>query len=332
MANDIVPEPSPDTPGVWDKIIEAIGDANLPKFVAGPAGEAIARLIAGGADIPAAWLQQKAQAIRDKTEAKSLMTRTLAGAAAELVKADPALVQRAAEAFIAKEIGHQHNREFIAVKAIEHLKEIPDAHATKPDDDWLNMFARHAQEASSERMQDLWSKILAGQLRSAKAFSLQTLRFVSELDEFSAALFEKWSAHVIAGRLLAFPPTGGLEFGELIQLEDVGLLTGVVAPLSNNIEDANVVELNGSVAPLIFSFRSLTIIVRVRKPFNTNFRCAALTRIGRELYPITKIPSTIEIAKAFATQFAKHNVIEIVAASQAGPDQEVLWREQEQQQ
>jgi hypothetical protein len=330
MANDIIPEPSPTTPGTWDKIIEAIGNANLPKFIAGPAGEALARLIAGGADIPAAWLQQKAKAIRDKTEAQSLMTKTLAGAAAELVKTDPALVQRAAEAFIAKEIGHQHNRESIAIKAIEHLKETPDAHTTRPDDDWLNMFARHAQEASSERMQDLWSKILAGQLRGAKAFSLQTLRFISELDEANAALFEKWSAYAISGRMLPYPPNSGPVFGELIQLEDVGLLTGVVSHLSNTIEDANLVEFNGNVAPLIFPFRSLTVIVRVRKPFNMNFRCAVLTRIGRELYPITKTPSTMEIAKAFAAEFPKHNVIEIVATS--GPHQEVLWSEPQRQQ
>src|SRR5882757_2665724 len=117
MGNDIVPAP-PSSPGIWDKIVEVAGDLNLPKLVAGPAGEAISRLIAGGADIPAAWLQQKAQAIKDKTEAKSLMTKTLAGASAELVKNDPALVQRAAEAFIAKEIRHQHNRESVAKKAI----------------------------------------------------------------------------------------------------------------------------------------------------------------------------------------------------------------------
>src|SRR2546423_10944212 len=130
------------------------------------------------------------------------MTKTLAGAASELVKNDPALVQRAAEAFIAKEIGHQHNRESVALRALEHLKETPDADTAKPNDDWLNIFARHAQEASSERMQDLWSKILAGQLRKADSFSLQTLRFVSELDESTAALFERWSAQVVANSFI----------------------------------------------------------------------------------------------------------------------------------
>jgi hypothetical protein len=328
MANGIIPETSPTAPGTWDKVIEAIGSANLPKIIGGPAGEALARLIAGGADIPAAWLQQKAQAIKDQTEARSLVTKTLAGAAAELVKGDPALVRRAAEAFIAKEIGHQHNRESVAIKAIEHLKETPDAQTTKPDDDWLNMFARHAQEASSDRMQDIWSKILAGQLRTTNAFSLQTLRFVSELDESTAKLFEKWSAHVNSGGLIAFPPKSGTDFGELIQLEDFGLLTGVVGQLSHKIIDSNVMELNGAVYPLMFFMRPYTIAVHIRRPFNSTYQCAALTRIGRELYPITKTPSTIEIVKAFAAAFPKHNVTQIIASNDQPPNQqEVLWTE-----
>src|SRR5207247_1992209 len=84
------------------------------------------------------------KAIQNKTAAQSQVTKTLADAASELVKNDPGLVQRAADAFIAKELRHQHNRETIAVKAIEHLKETPEAQTAKPDDDWLNMFARHA--------------------------------------------------------------------------------------------------------------------------------------------------------------------------------------------
>jgi hypothetical protein len=95
LPNDIVPQAALE-PGIWDKLLEVIGDTSLPKLIAGPAGEAISRLIAGGADIPAAWLQQKAQTIRDKPDAQSLMMRTLAGASAELVKNDPLLVQRAA--------------------------------------------------------------------------------------------------------------------------------------------------------------------------------------------------------------------------------------------
>jgi hypothetical protein len=314
MTNDIVPEQPPSTPGAWEKMIEAIGDANLPKLIAGPAGEALARLIAGGADIPASWLQQKAQAIRDKTEAQSLMTKTLAGAAAELVKSDPALVQRAAEAFIAKEIGHQHNRETIALKAIEHLKETPDAQTTKPDDDWLNMFARHAQEASSERMQDIWSKILAGQLRIANSFSLQTLRFISELDEATAVLFEKWSPRVIDGDFIANPAKNGPEFLELLKLEDFGLVVGTTGNLSKSF--SNQAD-NSTDQPFKwgFKFKEHLMIITITNPVNVTFSNVLLTRVGREIYSITKAKGSLEPVQAFADYFPKNNVEQICCAS-----------------
>lgn len=45
---------------------------NLPEMVAGPAGKAISRLVAGAVEVPAAYLDQFVQAIRSKTEAKQL--------------------------------------------------------------------------------------------------------------------------------------------------------------------------------------------------------------------------------------------------------------------
>jgi len=260
MSNDVVPQPSPE-PGIWDKALEVASDINLPKLIAGPAGEAISRLIAGGADIPAAWLQQKAQAIKDKTEAKSLMTRTLAGASAELVKNDPALVQRAAEAFIAKEIRHQHNREAVAAKTIEDLKNTPDAQTTKPEEDWLNTFSRYAEDASSERLQEVWGRILSGQLKKPKSFSLQTLRFVSELDEEIVSLCEKWSINVINNDFIPFPAQKGESFSELLQLEDYGLLTGTTGQLRKIFSEEDLkMPPEVTVVPLLFQYKAHLVI------------------------------------------------------------------------
>ena len=85
-------------------------------------------------------------------------------------------------------------------------------------------------------------------------------------------------------------------------------------------------ENNGITAPLIFSFRNHLLLMRVRKPFNTSYRCSILTRIGKELYPITKTPSSIETVKAFVTEFPKHNVLQIVVATSGPPPhQEIVW-------
>ncbi|MDH8045783.1 hypothetical protein QIG18_27660, partial [Klebsiella pneumoniae] len=75
----------------------------VPKLIAGPAGEALSRLIGKAIDIPTAKLEQIGQEIKDKTAAKSLVTKALSDDVAKGVVADKELVQRAADNFLAKE-------------------------------------------------------------------------------------------------------------------------------------------------------------------------------------------------------------------------------------
>ena len=221
MADDLVPIGEP--PSFIDKL-------NLPRLIAGPAGEAISRLVAGAVDIPAAWMNQFAQGIRDKTEAKTVVSARVADAAANLAVNDPEIVQRAAYTLLSRQIRKQANREAIAKQTIEILEqeqaERPQETAQKVDDDWLNVFERFAEDASSERLQNLWAHILAGQLRRPHAFSLTTLRFVSELDVPTATLFEKYAPRIVNSDFIPYPPTSGVEFSELLRLEESNLTSG----------------------------------------------------------------------------------------------------------
>jgi hypothetical protein len=316
MPNDLIPAGS-----------SFLDELNIPKLVGGPAGEAIARLIGGAVDIPAAWLNRVAQGIKDKTEAKTVVSKAVADAAANLVKHDPEIMQRAAHSLLSKELRHQINRESIARKTIENLAEEPATQTTKPDDDWLNVFERYAEDASSDRLQDLWGRVLSGQLRKPKAFSLQTLRFVSELDEQMVALFEKWSPHVIDGDFIAFPPNQGQDFTDLLHLQDCGLVSGMPGHLSKTFTTSEGIIPN-EVVSLHFSFKQHIVVATMRPPVNIHIRTILLTRVGREIYSITKTAGALEPIKAFAEQFPKHNVEELRCVSSrlaGGATELILW-------
>lgn len=315
MPNDLVPS---EGGGFLDQL-------NLPKIIAGPAGEAIARLIGGTVDIPAAWLNSVAQGIKDKTEARTVVSKAVADAAANLARNDPEIVQRAAHALLTKELRHQANRESIARKTLEHLADDPQQQTTAPEDDWLNVFARYAEDATSERLQDLWARILSGQLKRPKAFSLQTLRFAAELDEETTMLFEKWAPHVVNSDFIAFIPSEGAGFTELIQLEDVGLVTGVVGQVSKIFRDSNAPE-TINILPMHFSLKDYDIVAAVQRPFNGNIRAALLTKIGREIYTVTQSKGSMEAVKSFTDQFPKNGVHSIVCINKSDRGQiKQLW-------
>jgi Protein of unknown function (DUF2806) len=237
MYNDLTPTNGPSS------IQSFIEKLNLPEMVAGPAGRAISRLVAGVFEIPAAYLDQFAQAIKSKTEAKQLVAKEVATVAAKLAANDTDIVARAAHNLLAKEYRYQKNKEAIARKTVEILEQdaaqnagakpaqpTPDAASSPPEveEDWLNVFEKYAQDASSDRMQELWAQVLAGEIRRPKTFSLKTLRFLSELDQETARLFEKYLPLVCNGSFLPTPqPLEGPEFSEMMHLQDAGLLTGI---------------------------------------------------------------------------------------------------------
>ena len=66
-------------------------------------------------------------------------------------------------------------------------KEVPDR---EPDHDWTARFFNDIQDVSTEEMQLLWGKILAGEVGSPGSTSFRTMSILKSLDRGTAALFK----------------------------------------------------------------------------------------------------------------------------------------------
>jgi Protein of unknown function (DUF2806) len=319
MTNELVPK------NASGNLLEQF---NLPKLLAGPAGEAVSRLIGGAAEIPAAWLRRVTQGIDDKTAAKSVVNKAVAKAAADLAKNDPEIVQRAVHSLLSKELRHQSNREAIARKTIELLQQDENNEGVsseqlhhKVDDDWLNIFERYAEEASSVRLQDVWARVLSGEIRHPKTFSLQTLRFVAELDEEIAATFEKYVSSVVNRDFIPFPPAWPA-LAEFLRLEEFGLLSGAQGTLHKSVAREK-----GACG---FQYKTHTLVLVLGAKEEFQIPCLVLTRVGKEIYSITHASDDVEAARRFANGLLpKTNVESITYVSNLGGQVEPpveLWR------
>lgn len=167
--------------------------------------KALDRLIGGAIDIPAAWLAQKKAQIDAQTEAFKAVETAIANAAAAEAGTDPAIVARAVEVLVRKTYREQRNREAVAAATVEELaakeakqdtvaSSVPEnGHTIEPDEEWLNVFEQYAERASTERMQRLWGRVLAGELRRPGHFSMRTLRFLSEFSQQDALKFAEFT-------------------------------------------------------------------------------------------------------------------------------------------
>jgi len=83
----------------------------------------------------------------------------------------------------------QQNIESIIQKAIQHCS---DSEVTdRADKDWFNSFIELAEDVSNKTMQDLWAKILAGEISSPGSFSLKSLKAFRTMSIIEAKLLAK---------------------------------------------------------------------------------------------------------------------------------------------
>jgi hypothetical protein len=100
-----------------------------------------------------------------------------------------------------------------------------------PQDDWLLRWRECAAGVSSDELQQIWGKVLAGEVKSPGRFSLRTLEFLRNLSQTEAQAIERISPFVISGVLYrgndAVLEAEGVSFSDLLAMQELGVLAGV---------------------------------------------------------------------------------------------------------
>lgn len=107
-----------------------------------------------------------------------------------LLVESPDIAQRSSLRADFQERKRQNNVEIITTVAASELageESVPDE---SPDSDWISRFFRAAEDVSSEQMQDIWGRILAGEIKKPGSYSLKTLDFVKNLTASDAKMLE----------------------------------------------------------------------------------------------------------------------------------------------
>ncbi|MGV3485957.1 MAG: DUF2806 domain-containing protein [Planctomycetaceae bacterium] len=97
------------------------------------------------------------------------------------------LHRRAIHRFVEEEAQKQENIETIVSDSLPLLE-----HSSSPenvDDDWITNFFDKCRIVSDTEMQQLWSKILAGEANEPGAFSRRTVNLIADLEKRDADLF-----------------------------------------------------------------------------------------------------------------------------------------------
>ena len=221
-----------------DKLIEVSADGI--GAIAGPMlaewkakKEGNAKIITAEADAKVALIRANAH-----SKARKLVLENHSAVHGEIIHSDSTLVT--------ERIQYQEQKRLANIKSVvskaAHIvgnQEVPD---TEPDHDWTARFFSEVQDVSSEDMQILWAKLLAGEVQKPKSASIRSLGILREMDANTAGIFRKFCSmcmflelndrELFDGRVPALGKdaahnslqTFGLSFSALNQLQEYGLI------------------------------------------------------------------------------------------------------------
>lgn len=206
------------------------------------------------------------------------------------------LISRAQNRILFQELRKQQNIDAVVSEAYNQLENTDSVSDTPVDIDWVNEFFDTIANISSEKMQQLWGKLLAGEIMQPGSFSLRTIETLKKLSQKEARIFEEISPYILSCKgdkegsyydyFLLRDGDGsllnkyGIPFYKILMLSEAGLLSqnGLITVGFN-------IEANDS-ATITGLSKTLTIKNIGKTPLEVSHSVYILTESGKELLPI----------------------------------------------
>lgn len=217
----------------------------------------------------------KPKAIRKEADAKAyeieIIERAKSRALAEGKEIEAASYERMQDRLLHKEMKRQSNIDAISSAAAEQLSQEESVSEEPVSEDWTTRFFNMAEDISDADMQALWGKILAGEVKQPKSFSLRTLELIRNLSKNEANIFLKASNYAIESNGVSFifkdseTSEKSLSYNERSTLVEVGLLNSdqfLSYQLLERPNDTSVLMTSGNIL-LVTKKRAGTAIVNV---------------------------------------------------------------------
>lgn len=184
--------------GALSTVGDAIGDLaiGLPAPIRKNVFAALGRLMTAVVDYPVARMEGVVAELRAESNARVAIINASGSQFVEHAKVSPEYILAANDKFSKKIVRECVNIDKISKIAIEELKSKPlttfdgsEVEVPPISEDWLNAFENESAKMSSEQMQRLFGKILAGEIQKPTSYSIKTLKLMAQLDNRAAELF-----------------------------------------------------------------------------------------------------------------------------------------------
>ncbi|NIA89190.1 DUF2806 domain-containing protein [Rahnella aceris] len=203
------------------------------------------------------------------------------------------LLHQASEHLYANEIKKEINVTRALLVAEQVLSNDQSQPVTESiEDDWLLRWRDNAAATSSEQLQSLWGKVLAGEVKTPGLFSLRTLDFIKNLSQKEAIEIERLFSYVMVNYLFKTKGHGlnsefeseELDFDFLSKMQHLGIVTGTDGlGLSTTFKSVKA----ESFSVYFFYDNKVMEIFDEDQSKKLEFSVVLLTELGKQLYSLS---------------------------------------------
>ena len=193
------------------------------------------------------------------------------------------LLRKAHNEELLREAKRQINLSRIALATEEEaaIEQDSEVASEQPDPDWLSKWRTSAQDVSDEEMQQLWARILSGELKRPGSYSFHAVELLSRLSAADARIVSEIAPYVVDG----FIPKGAdkeFGFGKLLIMQELNII---------QLNLAKTIEIKEEVEASLVSHDKVLIIDRASSPVKITLNVHRVTGVGVQLLSLGKFKS-----------------------------------------
>lgn len=201
-------------------------------------------------------------------------------------------------------------REVNVAKAITYAEYVLKDDRQNPperdiDPDWLYRWRDYAGAVSSEELQSLWGRMLAGELKAPGAYSYRTLDFIKNLTVDEARKIERLSRFVITDFIPrsqeALLGDEGIAFSDLLELQNLGVISGVTSGLSITLKS----DRDDRFFQALRSHGRILLVRHEDPKKEVTIPALSVTALGRQVLRLGKFNPHEKYLQAVAEEFKK---------------------------
>lgn len=231
----------------------------------------------------------------------------------QTIAISPTLEERTKERLNFQEAKKQLNIESVTVFAAEELRNEKFVTDEPLDEDWKTRFFNITEDINNEEMQALWGKILAGEIKQPKTYSLRTLELLKNLSKEEAEVFTKFAQLRISSgdkNIIYNQDNGdflenefGITFSDRLLLTELGLIIS-----ENNLEFILIATENNKQTSILNYGRKGIVLSRNEQTPKQGIKVLALTKIGVELSGLIEQDFNLNYLEKICSSFKHQNV------------------------